>query len=125
MKNSISNSEIIETIKYEIQHLERRISEDQKKLNDNFVHYFSWCGEDLFMNNFKLQYYRGVIIESDENPDLPVETIIEHYIKTLNNFIAQTYNVRENSSGSLHREVSTWKFIASMEIAKYFKSLLK
>lgn len=125
MKKQISNSEIIETIKFEIQNLERRISEDQKKLNENFVYYFSWCGEDLFMNNFKLEYYREVIIESDKNSDLPVETIIQHYIKTLNKFIAETHNVRVNSSGSLHREVSTWKFIASMEINKFFNSLLK
>ena len=63
LKNQTVNSQIIETIKLEIQNLERRISEDQKKLNENFVYYFSWCGEDLFMNNFKLEYYREVIIE--------------------------------------------------------------
>ena len=94
------------------------------RLAANVTFEFSWVGEDLFLASYKADQYARILMIQETN-DCTLTEAVEHCIKDLERYISNDYNVRENSSGSLHREVSTWKFIASMQLVKELKSVIK
>ena len=94
------------------------------RLAANVTYEFSWVGEDLFLASYKADQYARILMIQETN-DCTLTEAIEHSIEELERYISNEYNVRENSSGSLHKEVSTWKFIASMQLVKELKSVIK
>lgn len=112
----------LETLKYDIAFLEKNVAEGNKKLAENFTYYFPWLGEELWVNTYKAAYMKSAL--EDTNGGRPLEVVLAHHIKFLRDYTSRVYNVRENSSGSLHREVSTWKFQANMALAEYFEAIL-
>lgn len=102
--------------------LEKRINEYKEKLNENYCYYLSWVGEQLWIETFMNDHYKAIINELNNNNHSEKE-VIEYWINVSENFISQSYNVRENSTGSLHRECSTWKFISHMNLLKELKSI--
>ena len=94
------------------------------RLAANVTFEFSWVGEDLFLASYKADQYARILMIQETN-DCTLTEAVEHCIEDLERYISNDYNVRENSSGSLHKEVSTWKFIASMQLVKELKSLIK
>ncbi len=93
-----------------------------ERLAANVTYEFAWQGEDLFFASFKADEYAFVLRIQAAN-ECTIQEAITYKIEDLERYISNEYNVRENSSGSLHKEVSTWKFIASMQLLKEFKSL--
>lgn len=108
------------TIEYFIKGLNRQIELGNQKLAKDFAYYFPWVGEDLWMDNFKLKYYQSMLIELETHT---AEEVMAHHTKFILDFTGRSYNVRENSSGSLHREVSTWKFQALLNILENLRSI--
>ena len=117
MTNEIKN-ELQSTIRYN----EIKIAEGQKKLAENFCHYFAWNGEDLYKLIFITDHYKTILKDMDE---FGVEEVMTEYITRFEKFVSELYNVRENCTGALHREVSTWKFVAKMEMIKFLKTISK
>jgi len=103
-----------EDLKSFIKTTERRIEKSKASLAENFTYYLPWVGEELYKDEFKIKYYESILTDLTDMPE--DNNTIEIWIKRLSDFTSRSYNVRENSSGSLHREVSTWKFIATMEL---------
>lgn len=106
-----------------IKNVTMRIDSDEAKLAKEFNYYFSWCAEDLWKAHFERRTYQYWLrsIESGE------ETTMEFFqreLEQLQNFCSMPFNVRENSTGSLHREVSTWKFQATLEFITTLKAWL-
>lgn len=92
------------------------------RLFNNYTYELSWVGEDLFIEQYKLEHYKAIL---EDVVKLGEEESMRYWLERFNGHINQDYNVRENSTGSLHREVSTWKFIAIMQMIKELNKLNK
>lgn len=95
-----------------------KISKMNEKLTQNFVHNFSWYGEDLFMHHFKNDMYKALLIDINK---FGAKGILTSEIERLKAYTSSPYQVRENSTGTLHREVSTWKFICMLQLLKEYE----
>ena len=109
---------LIENIDWLIKNNQEKISEMVLKLATNFVHNFSWLGEDLFMRHFKNDMYKALLIDINE---YGAKEVLTAEIERLKAYTSSPYQVRENSTGSLHREVSTWKFICKLQLLKEYE----
>jgi len=92
------------------------------RLMENYTYELSWIGEDLFMEQYKLEHYKAIL---EDVVKLGEQEAMRYWLERFNGHINQDYNVRENSTGSLHREVSTWKFIATMQMIKDLNHITK
>jgi hypothetical protein len=101
---------------------QQRVDKMQDQLKENFVYHFPWIGEDLYKETYLISYYNSMlvdlVVESEDN-------VLEYTIANLKHYLRSSYNVRENSSGSLHREVSTWKFQANMDLLDQLEKFAK
>ena len=99
-----------------------RVNENQAKFAENVVYYFSWLGEEIYKESYLISYYNSMLndllTESEDN-------VLEYTIANLKQYCKSSYNVRENSSGSLHREVSTWKFQCNLELIDQLEKFIK
>jgi hypothetical protein len=109
---------LVENIDWLIKNNQEKISEMNENLTQNFVYHFSWVGEDLFMRHFKNNMYNALLIDINE---YGTENALKENIKRCKAYTSSPYQVRENSSGSLHREVSIWKFICMLELLKEYE----
>jgi len=125
MKNANELNSIYENYKYLKGNYGKRKVELLDKLADNVVYQMSWVTESLFENAFKERVFDEINIMMVKCDDVDIAEAIEIKIKELQQFISSPNNVRENSSGSMHREVSTWKFVASIELIKELQSLVR
>ncbi len=115
-----------QSLKYTLEnyakYYQQRVDKMQNQLNENFTYYFPWVGEDLYKENYLIGYYNtllaNLVTESEQD-------VLEYTIRNLKNYLRSSYNVRENSSGALHREVSTWKFQANMELLDQLEKLTR
>jgi hypothetical protein len=109
---------LVENIDWLIKNNQEKISEMVLKLATNFVHNFSWVGEDLFMRHFKNDMYNALLMDINE---YGAKEALNTEIERLKAYTSSPYQVRENSTGSLHREVSTWKFICKLQLLKEYE----
>lgn len=119
----MQKQELLQNLKSSTKYFQSRIDENKAKLIENYCYYLSWVGEELWIDTFMVEHYNKIINEIEEGEHPSIE-VIEHWVKRSQNFISESYNVRENSTGALHRECSTWKFIAHMNLIKSIKSLI-
>jgi hypothetical protein len=126
--NTTNNMKTIELTTLAFNHFKEMYENNRAsalaRLAANVTYEFSWVGEDLFLASYKADQYARILMIQETN-DCTLTEAIEHTIEDLERYISSEYNVRENSSGSLHKEVSTWKFIASMQLLKELKSINK
>ena len=113
---------ISSSLKYET----RKMEQNMAKLQENFLHNFAWNGEDAYKQAYHVKELQKILtdmmVEEDMDKDLE---IAEWYIRDYSKFIRRGYNVRENSTGALHREVSTWKYVVTIEILDYLEAIVK
>jgi hypothetical protein len=124
MKNSAI--EIKSEIASQINYLQNKIIDAETKLNQDFLYYFAWVSEDLFHYKFQineLQFKLEFILNIDSELSAIEECKI--IIKGYEQFLDSQSNVRNNSSGTLHRETSTWKYQSILELKKFFVNLIK
>jgi hypothetical protein len=107
----------------EVSYLETKIKQSKDLLNTNYVYYFAWQGEELWFNSYKASYIKTIIsnIVDDNTPEVEA---IKFAIKSLRDYTTRSYNVKENSTGVLHREASTWKFVCNLDLINYFENIL-
>jgi hypothetical protein len=72
-----------------------------------------------FITNFKYNFL------DDINSDLTEFEECKIIIKGYEQYLENDFNVRSNSSGTLHRETSTWKYQSILELKKFFVNLIK
>jgi hypothetical protein len=113
---------LVKNIDWLIKNNQEKISEMVLKLATNFVHNFSWVGEDLFMRHFKNDMYNALLADINE---YGAKAALETEIAKLKVYTRSAYQVRENSTGSLHREVRTWKFICKLQLLKEYEEWAK
>jgi hypothetical protein len=120
-----------EQLNYRLTLLNRSVSELQAKLDGDFLYYFAWVGEELWQKKYEAKYITEVLqamegleqSTSSDNP-CPVRQIILIQARQLRDITTRPYNVRVNSTGALHREVSTLQFQCQLELYIYFNELL-
>jgi hypothetical protein len=122
MKNSTIKNEIANYIIF----LENKITNLKKKLNQNFLSEFAFVCEELFTYEFQLQqliYKFNFLCDNtiDGSEQKRIGIIIEEFEQFLNH----AGNIRNNSNNSLHREVSTWKYAAILELKNYFNNFVE
>ena len=129
MKKSVND--IVAELKNQINYLQNKNSKLKERLDANFVHEFAWVGEDLFINEFKLQQFKHKHeflsnLETDENNfTFIMNNELKNIINSYEDYLSREYNVRTNSSGVLHREISTWMYVATMDLKKFFQNLVE
>jgi hypothetical protein len=96
-----------------------KIDEMKIKLDTNYCHWFGWVAEDLYKLTLANQNFNSIISDIDE---LGQEEALYYWINVLQREINPS-NVRENSTGSLHREASTYKFIVNLELLQWLIKL--
>jgi hypothetical protein len=123
--NTQNKSDNVKSVIFTIKHAEGKAEQLQSRINENYLANFAWAGEDLWRQSFivndlkrKLNY-----LLDEEVPFTELEKINE-IISSYQDILDRTYNVRNNSSGSLHREVSTWEYQETLDLKKYFQTLL-
>jgi hypothetical protein len=93
-------------------------------LKENFCYQLAWTGEDMFMNQYRLDHYKAILADLKGKN---AEDVFQYWIGRFKTYISHPYNVRENSTGVLHREASTWKYMATMtlleEVEGWYDSL--
>lgn len=99
---------------------EVKVLEMKTKLMENFTYQLSWLCEELYIEQYKLEHYKALLEDIKGVGSAPA---FEYWLNRFNGHINQDYNVRENSTNSMSRETSTWKFIATMQMIKEFKQL--
>jgi hypothetical protein len=123
--NTEKASENLKSLIFEIKHIEGKVEQLKSRLYENYLHNFAWAAEDLFRQSFFLnelnKKYNYLIDEEIQDTELEkINDIISGYQDILD----MSYNVRNNSSGVLHREVSTWQYQEVLDLKKYFQKLL-
>jgi hypothetical protein len=119
---------IEQEIQSEINYLQTKIIEAETCLQKDFLYYFEWVSEELFMNKFKineLQYKLEFMLNTTIDNELLIINECKMIIKSYERFLDSQCNVRSNSSGTLHRETSTWKYQSILELKKFFVNLTK
>jgi len=98
------------------------------RLTENPTLNLAWLGKDLWVTSFLADEYARLLSACDngmhEPKDECVAIMVEHHIKQYKEFIAQPHNVRDNSTSALHNEVSTWRFIAIMNLIEELQNLI-
>ena len=92
-----------------------------EKFSSDISYQFAWLGEELYKESIKADIYLHIKNASVE--DITLEQSIFERIKGIEQYLSRPYNVRGNSSGSLHNEVSTWKYIAFMEVLEELQTI--
>jgi hypothetical protein len=100
---------------------EQRVKALKEKLMEDFCYEFAWVCEDLYNEQYKLAHYK-LILEGLQSSHI-CNTVLDHFKTRFEEFVTKDYNVRENSTGSLFREVSTFKFIATMQLLEFVKKI--
>jgi hypothetical protein len=120
-----------ERLSSRLTYLNNQIAPLQARLDEDFVYQLPWVGEELWQKSFESRYVSEVLkamegLEESTSSDnvCPVRQVIFHNCKQLKAITTRPYNVRVNSTGSLHREVSTWQFQVQLELYLYFNELL-
>jgi hypothetical protein len=117
--------------KTQLQILARDIKKDETKLLENFLYNFAWVGEDLWKMKYKqhfIQYaFNAALEREDLNEDIEhaLKAEIKPRLEMLRSECLRSYNVRENSTGALHRETSLWKFQCQLELIEWLNRLVK
>jgi len=116
-------------LKSKIKYLSDRVKKDEDKLKENFVYWFSWVIEELYMNKYKIEKYESVlarieIIKGAESVE-STEQALEEEISELTQFTSKAYNVRSKSTSEVSNTKSTWDFMVSLELLEEFKRLNK
>jgi hypothetical protein len=93
-----------------------------ENLKENVSYQFAWIGEDLYMTSYKADHYQWIYKMGSLEGNTIME-MLEYKIEELKSYVKHSYNVRQNSTGTLHREVSTWQYIASMELINELENL--
>lgn len=116
-------SEVANQIKY----LEYKAQDLQKLLNANFLNNFAEVGENLYTYQYQIEEFKYHLLyfnnpnHANKSEQQKLKNIIGEYEATLN----RKGNVRSRSSNALHREVSTWIYIANLELKNWFSNLVE
>jgi len=116
MKAQNLKENLEQTIKY------NQIQIDKAKANlaENFVYHFPWVGEELYKLEYMQDHYKAMLHDIIEGVE--INKVVEHWDKQFKNYTSRAYNVRENSTGSLFREASSWKFQIQLELSEWLNS---
>ena len=123
--NTQNKSDNVKSVMFSIKNAEAKVEQLQSRLNENYLGNFAWAAEDLWRQSFiVIDLKRKLNYLLDEETSLTELEKINEIIDTYQNVLDRTYNVRSNSSGSLHREVSTWEYQETLDLKRFFKTLL-
>lgn len=114
---------IIET---DIAFHQKEVDTCKQKLNEDFIYWFAWKGETLWSNEYMLKELTSVYDKIKDSQDTDeVLKRINSRIESYEEFLENSSNVREDSSGSLHREVSTWKYTCKLQLKRKLNNYKK
>jgi hypothetical protein len=92
-----------------------------QKFQEDFCYQFSWSGEDTFKTCFEIQELSKIVADME---DIGEQNSAKRWVKYYRDYCSRPYLVRENSSGSLHREASTYIFQVMLDICNYLESMI-
>jgi len=110
----------------QINYLQNKIVEAETNLSKDFLYYFEWVSEELFKHKFKINelQFKLEFILNIEDEALVIEEC-KIIIKSYERYLNSEHNIRSNSTGTLHRETSTWKYQSIVELKNLFVNLLE
>jgi len=93
------------------------------KITESTTYHIAWSTEELYRTAFRLDHISQAI--DDLEAGRTDVQVCDYYIKYAERFLEHEYNVRENSSGSMFREVSTWKYQEMFWVKRFFRETLE
>ena len=123
------NKMIHQEFKTKLKMFARDIEKDEAKLNENFLYFLPWVGEDLWKLKYQKEFIQKIYNQprqcSDEFFDEALKDEIRPILEMLRTECSRSYNVRTNSTGALHREISIWKFQCDLELIEWLNRFVK
>lgn len=125
MKKSVSN--IASEVQNQINFLDYKSKDLQKLLNANFIENIAHVCEDLYTSKYKIEEFKYHLLylnnpnHSTKSDQDKVNDIIGGYDRML----ARGGNVRARSTNPLTSEVSTWIYLANLELRNFFQKLVE
>lgn len=113
MYNEVNYTRLEQILQAKIAQADHTIQKDQQRLAENFIHNFAWCGEALYKALWMSQYCKNMLEDCEVHG---AEAVGNRMLKSLLSNVSRVYNVRVDSTGSLHREVSTWQYQLQLEL---------
>ena len=115
-------NQLLTQLEFQITNNNQKIEKGFNALKENFCHHLAWKCEEMYILSYKTEHYKELIntievVGEDQG--------LDEWIERFENFTSHAFNVRENSTGTMHKEVSTWKFICIMELLKEFRQFKK
>jgi hypothetical protein len=92
-----------------------QIEKLQVNLETDFLGQFAWNAEELWKTSWTNMYFKSIVEWTIEMNEEDAREYIAEEIQRLKHFCLRSFNVRVNSTGALHREVSTWEFQCKLE----------
>jgi hypothetical protein len=111
------------SITHELENRIRKCLAYEEKFDEDFINAFKFYGEDMCVQKIWVKQL-GWIITCINNE----ETIYNCFTKHLNMYeghLKQSYNVRQNSTSALARELSIYEYQTYMELRSYLLNLQK
>jgi hypothetical protein len=111
MKNS--RTPLQETLNSLIQYRQGQIQIKKQALNENFIYWFPFLMEDIFFLEYEISKFKSMLesLETESEYD-----VLKFTIKNLKEYCSVPRNVRSDSSSTLSREASTWKYVSNLRI---------
>lgn len=122
MNTNNTQTQAIEIFNYELQCNQRQIEKAKEQLAENFTHYFPWVAEQLYKNELVCVYVQRILRDMQEES---AELVIRYRIEQNEQFLGQVYNVRKDSSGTMHRECSLWEYQTCLSFNQWLRQTAK
>jgi hypothetical protein len=89
----------------------KKIVEDKQRLNENFIYWFSWVGEEYYSALYLVGLLENLksVVEEDGMEGL------NRQINANTEFVMRPYNVREKSTSELSNAASTYQYRMRLE----------
>lgn len=106
---------VIAELKTRVKYLDAKIEKCQVNLETDFLGQFAWAAEELWKTSWTKMHFERIMDETLSMNDLEARQTIAAEIQQLELYCRRSFNVRVNSTGALHREVSTWEFQCKLD----------
>lgn len=125
MKKSVSN--IASEVQNQINFLDYKSKDLQKLLNENFIENIADVCEELYTSKYKIEefMYALLFLNNPNHPTKSDQDKVNDIIGGYDRMLARGGNVRARSTNPLTREVSTWIYLANLELRNFFQKLVE
>lgn len=125
MKKDIND--IAKEVANQIKYLEYKVEHMKVKLSDNLVEHLSLISENLYIYQYQIAEfkYQLLFLNSPHHTDKSEQEKLKMIVREYEQFLKHKGNVRSYSSNAIEREISTWIYIAKLDLKNWFSNRIE